>query len=208
MKSSRLLRTIAVVGVMMLILAAFIGPADARKKKRKHRRPPVPCAVFTPWEKAADAPKSIVTDAATKDAPVTVKVPTEAGAGSSTPESEDAPEQGSPTHSWYNVQVDSKAHTANLYVTLEFPGNTDYDLYLRNGDGSSDTYSAGAPPYTVPGTDGTGHGGHSEGDPTAASENIDGVAVNDCQGFSVDIVSSSTLGGEVTLKFWLGGPPA
>jgi hypothetical protein len=208
MRANRLLRTIAVVGVMTLILAAFVGPVEARKRRR-HRRKPVPCAVFNPWEKAKDAPKSVVTDSATKAAPVEVKLPTEAGSGSSTPESEDAPEQGSPSHAWYNVQVDSKAHTSYLYVTLEFPGQNDYDLYLRNGDGSAAVYSAGSPPYTgVPGADGTGHGGHSTGDPTVATENIDGVGVNDCQGFSVDVVSSATPGGEVTLKFWLGGPPS
>lgn len=207
MKSGRLLRIVAVVGAVSLLLGAFVAPADARKKKRKKKKPPVACASYVPYEKAASAPTARVSDNHTSESPLTATFPTPQGFGSSTPETEDAPEQGSPAHTWYNVQVDSSAASSYLYIRLEFPGTTDYDLYVRNPDGTSDTYSAGAPPYQT-GTDGTGHGGHSEGDAMAASENIDGLAVTDCQGFSIDVVSSTTTGGDVTLKFWLGPPPA
>jgi hypothetical protein len=206
MKSTRIVRATAVVGSVALILGAFVaGPADAKKKKKK--KPPVAaCAPFTPYEKGASAPIAVVTDAATEAAPVTVTLATAEGLGTSTNETEDGDTGALVSHAYHNVQVDSAAPTAALYVRLEFAGYQDYDLYLRNPDGTSDTYSAGAPPYQV--FDGTGNGGHSEGDPTAAAENIDGAAVTDCQGFTVDVVSATTEGADVTLKYWLGAPPA
>jgi hypothetical protein len=207
MKSARILRATAVVGAVALILGAFVaGPADAKKKK-KVKKPPA-CAPYTPYEPAASAPIALVTDAATKDAPVTVTVATAEGLGTSTNETEDSDTGALVSHAWHNVQVDSVAPNAYLYVRLEFAGHQDYDLFLRNPDGSSDTYSAGGPPYQEAFGSGTGNGGHAEGSPTAASENIDGVAVVDCQGFSVDIVSATTAGGDVTLKYWLGEAPA
>jgi hypothetical protein len=207
MKSRRILKAAAVIGASALVLGAFVaGPAEAKKKKKKK---PVPaCAAYTPYEPAAAAPISVVTDAATKDAPVTVTVETAEGLGTSTYETSDGDTGALVTHAWHNVQVDSAAASAYLYVRLEFAGHQDYDLYLRNPDGTSDIYSAGGPPYHEFFGSGTGNGGHAEGSPTAAAENVDGVAVSDCQGFSVDIVSATTAGGPVTLKYWLGEAPA
>jgi hypothetical protein len=205
MRSTRVLKATAVVGAAALILGAFVaGPADAKKKKKVKK--PVACAPYTPYEKGAAAPIGVVTDAATKDAPLTVTLATAEGLGTSTNETQDSQTGALVSHAYHNIQIDSAAPNSYLYVRLEFDGQYDYDLFLRNPDGTSDTYSAGAPPYQV--FDGTGNGGHSEGDPTAASENIDGAPVTDCQGFTVDVVSATTPGGDVTLKYWLGEAPA
>ncbi|HEY7874123.1 MAG TPA: hypothetical protein VIG64_03265, partial [Actinomycetota bacterium] len=119
---------------------------------------------------------------------------------------EDDPASGGASHAWNIVQVDSVTPEAYLYASVEFPGHTDYDLLLRGPDGVATFYSAGGPPYQV--FDGTGNGGHSEGDPTGASENIDGALTSDCAGYSADISGATTPGGDVTLKLWLGEAPA
>jgi hypothetical protein len=210
MKSPRILRAAAVVGAVALVLGAFVaGPAEAKKKKKKK---PVPvCAPFTPAEEAKDAKLTVVTDTATAEAPIELTVPTEAGLGFSnpsdaSPDPAEHPDSAFQSHAWNNVQVDSAASEAYLYARLEFPGHNDYDLMLRGPDGVAAFYSAGGPPYQV--FDGTGHGGHSEGDAMSASENIDGAPTADCGGYSVDIAGATTQGGDVTLKLWLGPAPA
>jgi hypothetical protein len=211
MKSRRFFKAAAVVGASALILGAFVaGPADAKKKKKKKPVAPV-CAPITPYEDAADAKLTVVTDAATADAPIVLTVPTSEGLGTSndqdpSPDPTDDPVSGGASHAWNNVQVDTAGTEAYLYARIEFPGHTDYDLMLRGPDGVATYFSAGGPPYQV--FDGTGHGGHSEGDPTGASENIDGAPTADCAGYSVDVSGATTPGGDVTLKLWLGEAPA
>jgi hypothetical protein len=193
MSSNRILRGAALIGTAGLILGAFVAvPALAKK--------PAACKVFKAKTDGKGQPVSVVTDAATADKPVTVTVATTAGAGLSSPDgpSGDTP-AGGPTHTYYNVQVDSKAKSARLYVRAEFAPVLDYDLYLRD-EGAALAYSAGAPaPIPAQGLDGTGNGGHSE----VGAENIDGWTAADCAGYTVDIVSATTPGVDVTLKFWL-----
>lgn len=192
MSSNRILRSAALIGAAGLILGAFVAvPAGAKPKA---------CKAFKAKTDGKGQPTSVVTDAATADKPVTVTLATAPGAGLSSPDgpSGDIP-PGGPTHAYYNVQVDSKAKTANLHVKLEYLAPLDYDLYLRS-EGAALAYSAGfsAP---VPGTpvDGTGNGGHTD----IGSENIDGWPATDCAGYTIDVVSATTPGGDVTLKFWL-----
>jgi hypothetical protein len=54
-------------------------------------------------------------------------------------------------------------------------------------------------PVPVAGLDGTGAGGHTE----VGAEQIDGWISPDCAPYVIDLVSASTPGGDVTLKFWL-----
>src|SRR5688572_20641603 len=104
-------------------------PADATKKKKK----PKPCATYVAGELGAEAETLVVTDTATAEAPLVQPlafdpyffegisingVPGEA-----------------PTNT-INVQVDSKAKTAGLYITFEFDEHRDYDLFVRWPDGS------------------------------------------------------------------------
>lgn len=197
---SRTARPVAMLACLALLAGAFVaGPADAKKKKKK--KPPA-CAPYTPWEKAAEVEVTKVTDAATEEAPIELTIDTAEGLGFSSSDSEDSPTQGHITHAWANVQVDPAATSAGLYVRVEFPAQWDYDLFLRNPDGSSEFYAAGGHPIQV--FDGTGHGGHSE----LGAEQLDGILSADCQGYSVDIASAQTPGGDVTLKLWLGEPGA
>lgn len=196
--SRKSLRRIAVLASATMLLAAFVaGPADARKRKRK---PPVGCTAFVPTNAhGAELPTAVVTDAATAESPVVVELATEAGIGATSPGPEDPPENGMPAHAYLNVQVDSTLPSTGLYVTVEFSQQWDYDLLLRTAEPDAVAYSAGGAPYEGP-FDGTGHGGHA----TAGTENIDGITTADCSGYTVDVVSATTPGETVTLKYWLG----
>lgn len=207
MRDGRIVRSLALIATASLVLGAFVaGPADAKKKKKK--KPKVAaCAPYVPGENGADAPITVVTDAATEEAPVEVTVSTAEGLGLS---SADGPsgDEGHTSHAYANVQVDSAASGAGLYARVEFAPTWDYDAFLRTADGTAVAYSAGfnqgavAPDPTGFGLDGTGHGGHSE----QGAEQIDGWTTADCDGFTYDIVSAATPGGDVTVKFWLGEP--
>lgn len=191
MTSRRVARTIAIFGAVATILGAFAAPQAVAKK-------PAACKKFKAKTDGKGQPLSVVTDTATADKPVTVTVSTPPGVGLSSPDgpSGDQPE-GGPGHTYYNVQVDSKAALANLYVQAEFPPVLDYDLYLRS-EGAALAYSAGFPVPVGP-LDGTGNGGHSG----IGTETIDGWPAPDCSGYTVDVVSATTPGVDVTLKFWL-----
>jgi hypothetical protein len=192
MKSPRILKTAAVVGTAALILGAFAaGPADAKKKK-KVKKPPV-CAPYTPAEDGAAAPITLVTDAATADAPVTVAVAAEPGLGVG-----GLAEQGI-AHSYVNVQVDSAATATALTIRLEMPEFEDYDLAVLNPDGSQAAAAQGFNPEPAVYNDNT-NGGHTE----VGAEMIDALPTNDCQGYTLDISTASGMGGELTVKYWLG----
>src|SRR5688500_750099 len=65
----RTIRGIAVLASVGLLVGAFaVGPAEARKKKKKKK--PVACAPYAPGENGADQKVTVITDAATADAPV------------------------------------------------------------------------------------------------------------------------------------------
>src|SRR5687767_597320 len=209
MKNGRIVRSLALIATASLVLGAFMAvPADAKKKKKPKKAPS--CAPYVPGENGADAPVTVVTDAATEEAPVEVTVATAEGLGFS---SADGPssDEGATSHAYANVQVDSAASGKGLYARVEFAPTFDYDGFLRTADGTAVAYSAGFNQAPMPlgdpsgfGLDGTGHGGHSE----QGAEQIDGWATNDCDGFTYDIVSAATPGGDVTVKFWLGDPGA
>jgi len=193
MKSPRILRATAVVGAAALILGAFVaGPADAKKKKKVKK--PVVCAAYTPAEEGAGAPISLVTDAATADAPVTVAVAAEPGLGVG-----GLAEQGI-AHTYVNVQVDSAATATALNIRLEMPEHEDYDLAVLNPDGSQAAAAQGFNPEPAVYNDNT-NGGHTE----VGAEVIDALPTNDCQGYTLDISTASGMGGELTVKYWLGG---
>lgn len=210
MKNGRIVRSLALIATASLVLGAFMAvPADAKKKKKKPKKAPA-CAPYVPGENGADAPITIVTDAATAEAPVEVTVSTLEGLGFSSPDGPSG-DEGATSHAYANVQVDSAASGAGLYARVEFAPTWDYDGFLRTSDGTAVAYSAGFNQFVVPGgdpfgLDGTGNGGHSE----QGAEQIDGWATSDCDGFTYDIVSTGTPGGDVTVKFWLGeaAPPA
>lgn len=191
-------KSLAVAVTAALALSVFAAlPADAKKKKKK----PKPCATFVPGELGADAGDAVVvTDAATEEAPVVV----EAEAAPGLILIPDSPADLGAS-SYYNIQVDSKAKSENLYVRLEWSGAPwDYDLYVRNPDGTELANAHGFNPAPDSDFSPESDGGHTE----TNAEQVDGASVTDCQGFTVDVSSAGAPGGAVTLKYWLGDPPA
>jgi hypothetical protein len=104
----------------------------------------------------------------------------------------------------YNIQVDTlSGQETGLYVRLEYDNPVlirDYDLWLNNPDGSnaSNAHGFNADPdgQFSPVSD----GGHTE----TGAEQIDGTATADCQGYTLDVATSSGEGGTFPLKLWLG----
>lgn len=173
----------ALLIVLTLVATAFgAGLASAKKKKKKV------CPTFVGIEGAAEAELFKVTDKATEDAPIEAAVEVPAGTPAAT------------GHSYLNVQADPKAKETGLYVRFEFPVYEDNDLFLFNPDGEEAASAAGFNPISQGPFDGTGSGGHSE----PGAEQIDGLATLDCQGYSVDLTSYMSFGGEMTVKLWLG----
>lgn len=174
------------------------GIEQQKKKKKKPKPSPSPavCAAYTPGEQGAGAEMSIVTDAATEEAPIEVSISTEAGLG--------APVAGAPdnsSHAFHNIQVDTASAAAGLYVRLDFPILRDYDLYLNDSGGAEVASATGFNQLSAAlgGSDGDA-GGHSEGD----SETLVGISSPDCFGYTLDVSGFFTEGGSQTLSLWLG----
>ena len=162
--------------------------------------PPPPlkrCKKFKPAEgELGHGVKTLkVTDKATKKKPVVVELEADAGIGSG------PPADVLTSHVYQNMQVDVKKakKPAGLYVRVETPANSDYDLYLLNPDGTEAAHAAGFNPDTRV-SDGTGDGGHSE----AQAEQLDGIRSTDCQNYVADVVTATGTGGTLTMKLWLG----
>lgn len=158
--------------------------------------PPAPsCAAYVPGEQGAAAETTVVTDAATEEAPLEVTITAPPG----------VPEVAL-GHVFHNLQVDAAAADAGLYVRYEFPVYEDHDIYLNYSDGSEAAHAGGFNPAPVPVAlgccDGTGTGGHSE----QGAEVLDGVRTADCGGYTLDMASFMSEGGDMTLKLWLGEP--
>lgn len=157
-------------------------------------KPANSCPAYVPGEQGATAPTSIVTAAATEEKPVEVTIAAPAGDPTSVPAT------------YQNIQVDAAAAEAGLYVRYEFPTEEDHDIYLNYADGSEAAHAAGfnqapfVPNNPVFFTDGTGAGGHSE----QGAEQLDGIRSGDCAGYTLQMDSFLSMGGDMTLKLWLG----
>lgn len=195
--ATRLIRTTAVVALAALALGAFAAaPAEAKKKK------PAACKPYAPGEVGTGKPLVKVTDAATEAAPIAQTV-------SIDPSAADADVVGTgevaPGTDAFNVQVDSKAKEAGLYVLVEFPDRRDYDLNLWWADGSYAARSHGFQP--VLGTPAEGQMGNLSGyagESTSSSEKVVGIATPDCGGYTVSVENYLGEGGDLTVKVWLG----
>lgn len=197
MRSPRFIRIVSVVGMSALVLGAFVaGPADAKKKKKKK---PAVCATFTPGEKGTDKPTVKVTDAATEAAPVVQKVTLAESVGDVDVTGAVSP----PGSDAFNVQVDSAAKEAGLYILFEFPMRRDYDLEVWHPDGS---YAARSHDFnTLYSPDpATYANGGSGGEGTDSYEKIVGLRTSDCGGWTVETINWLGEGGELEVKMWLG----
>lgn len=176
------------------------GKKVCPKKKPKPKPPVVPpgppagsCPAYVPGEQGAEVETTVVTDAATAEKPV--EIPLEIGAGFGV----GGVFEDAIAHAYHNVQVDSTSGSTGLYVRLEMPYPSDYDLFVRNADGTEAARAAGFNPEPAVYNDNTA-GGHTEPD----AEMIDGVTTADCGGYTIDAGAATGEGGELTLKFWLG----
>jgi hypothetical protein len=173
------------------------------KGKGPKTPPPAACAAYVPGEQGAKAPMVTVTDANTKDAPLSGTITAAQGVGTASGTPVTDPLFG---HSYVNVQVNSKAPSTGLYVRVEFPAGRDYDLYLNNADGTEVAHANGsnvvaATPAAKPlGADGTGAGGHSE----VGAEQLDGVKTAGCSGYTIDLGTADGEGGDLKVSYWLG----
>ena len=183
-----------------LVASAFVAPAAEAKKKKKK---PAACAAYTPGEAGAEAPTLTVTDAATAEAPLV-------HAFTIAQDFDEGLQPPTPTET-INVQVDSAAAAAGLYVTFEFPMRRDYDLYAYYPSGNEAASSHGFQPLIEadvedpvfglnPANTSSNHAGESHAD----SENIVGLTTNDCGGYTVQAKNYFGEGGDMELKFWLG----
>ncbi len=196
MISHKTIRTFSVIASAALIVGAFtVGPADAKKKKK----PPAGCAAYVPGEEGKDAPTTVVTDAATAEAPVVVELDAGPGFSSLSFQGQGYDET---TSVYQNIQVDSANPTAGLYAKAEFQSMHDYDLYLNYAEGST---AASSGDFNVaPGHDigsGAPDGAWEAGNDY---ESVLGIITPDCAGYTARIVSFLTNGGPVTLSLWLG----
>lgn len=192
-------RIVAVVLAGGLLTTAVVaGPATAAKKK-KPKPKPAACAPYTPGELGTDKPTVVVTDAATADAPLEQKV--------TLAQSTSDVGVGETSFDAFNVQVDSAAAEAGLYVKLSFPTRRDYDLFLRYPDGSEGGSSHGFNTLYEDPTDAAdrgisdpGHGGQT----TDTSETVVGIKTSDCGGWTVDVQNHLGEGGDMSVQLWLG----
>ncbi len=186
------------------MLAGIVAAAPAAEAKKKKKKPPAACAAFAPGEVGAGAPTVVLTDAATEAAPVPQPITLDMslanlGLGALPLD---------PSSAVFNVQVDTAAPDAGLYMSMAFEPNRDYDLwFLHAADGSVGASShewntaylpgAGYPPVL------SGNGSHGN-ESTAESEAILGIKVPDCGGFTVVVQNWMGEGGDFELPLYLG----
>jgi hypothetical protein len=201
MTAGRSIKTLSVLASAMLVATSMLAStADAKKKKKPKPPPPPPsCAPYTPGEEGTGAATTVVTDAATAEAPVVVELSAGVGLTSLSIFGQGYDETSSV---YQNVQVDTAKPNTGLYAKFSFPENHDYDLYLNYADGStaanSGDFNAAA-----------GHdlgSGSPDGAWEAGSdyESVLGINTEDCAGYTARMVSYLTNGGDVTLSLWLG----
>jgi hypothetical protein len=172
---------------------------EPKKKKKKGKKKgngkSAACAPFAPGEAGADQPSVTLTDAATEEAPVEQVVTLDMSLADL--------QVGDPSSAFFNIQVDSAAPDAGLYVLLEFPTRRDYDLNLLHPDAS---YAARSHAWNTvieaneSQISSTGHGGES----TASSEKLVGIKTADCSGWTLEAQNWLGEGGDLPVKLWLG----
>ncbi len=205
MTATRSIKTLSVLASAAVIATSLLGGTADAKKKKKPKTPPAPpaCAPFTPGEAGAEAKTTVVTDAATAEAPVVVEFDTEMGLGDDLGLQQTSYDETSSVYQ--NIQVDSANPSAGLYVKIEFADRHDYDLYLLNAAGETAANSGVFNPVPEAAEEGIG-GGSPEGGWEAGSdyESVIGINTADCAGYTAQIKSYLTTGGPVTMSTWLG----
>lgn len=159
------------------------------KKPGKPGPPVQSCVPYLPGEEGAEAETTVVNADATEEKPIEVTIAAPPG----------VPEVAA-GHVFHNIQVDSSEAEGGLFARYEFPIYEDHDIYLNYAGGSEAAHAAGFNPTPVGPFGGTGSGGHSE----QGAEQLDGIRSADCSGYTLDLTSYISEGGDMTLKLWLG----
>ena len=197
---NKAIRVFAVVASVSLLMGALVGPADAKKKKKKPV-PACPTATYAdPATNSESRPEEgakvvTVTDAMTAEAPLVIEY--EHGPAlwetlTQAPIQEDT--------KWFNIQIDSALPTAGLYARLDWgiPSVSDIDLYIWDGVSGEELAHSGATnavPVNAPFVAETGAMGY---------ESVSGAPVSDCAAFLVESRAFATAGESMTLTLWLG----
>jgi hypothetical protein len=207
MKGGRITRTFAVVAAASMIVGAFaVGPADAKKKKKK---PTVAtCPAFVPVEVAsggttgAEAPKAPVvqvTDANTAEAPLVIEYehgPAFWDSASHTPVQEDT--------KYFNIQVSTTNPAPGLYAKIEWPSPSPSDIDFYMYDGGTEVAHSGAiniapvDAVVLDASDGA-NGGNG-------FESIPGYPAANCAGYTFESQAFVTPGESMKLSLWIGEP--
>ena len=189
-------KPLVVMLVVALVAAAFVAPAEARKRKKKK---PV-CQAYVPGEMGAEAETVVVKDANTEEAPLEVTVSHAMSTADFVGDESSVP---------VNIQVDSKAKSAGLYALWEFEPRRDFDLFLHYPTGEEAASSHGFnplieadvdTPFGNPSNTATNHGGES----TTTSEKLVGITTPDCGGWTLNTQNWLGEEGDHTIKLWLG----
>jgi hypothetical protein len=154
------------------------------------------CPAYVPGEQGAEAESVVVTDEHTEEAPLELTIEQEVGLANDL----GLGQYDGTAHTFRNLQLDSAAAEAGLYIRYEFPAYEDHDLYVNYADGSEAAHVGGFNATPVGPFDGTGAGGHSE----TGAEQIDGLRTADCAGYTIDFSNYLGEGGEYTVIVWLG----
>jgi hypothetical protein len=203
-------KAIAVVLGATLVGGAFFAVPAQAKKRHHHRKKPA-VAVCTPYQSGdlgKDSPNVTVTDTATESAPLEQSVTLDPSAADVTLGAP-VPGPGAVSAQYFNVQVDSAQPAAGLYAKITFSPREDYDLEFLYPDNSyaarSHSFNTVAEandqalPVLGPISE-TGHGGQA----TDSSEELVGIATNDCAGYTVKVSNALGEGGAMKVQLWLG----
>ena len=147
------------------------------------------CEPYVPGEAGAEAETVVVVDANTEEAPqeLSFEMPPAPN-----------PVPGTSESVFVNLQVDTDLPEAGLFARFEYAEGEDFDIYLTDAEGNHQAGAAGGNPVDVQG-DST-HGGHTE----VTAEQLDGIGTPDCGGYTLEMRSFATPGGDYSLKVWLG----
>jgi hypothetical protein len=201
---SKWIRSIGVTAATGLLVGALVSgsaaPASAAKR----------CKPFKPGTPISDSPSAVdaknekvvkITDKATAAKPHTFTYdhgpaawllanPQDPTGSSQVAIQEDT--------KWFNIQVDSKKRFVGLYVRQEWAAESpsDMDLYIYDKSGSQVGTSGEFNAVAGQGL-GTGDGG-------LGYEQVLGMGVTDCSGYTIESRAFTTAGEAMTLKVWLG----
>ncbi len=195
-------RTVCLMASAGLIAGALAAGSPAQAAKRCGKfKPAVPVSDSDSRTEAPKAKVQKITDKYTQAKPLTIKY-THGPAQWFPADPEDGAGQSAAVEDtkWFNIQVDSKKRSAGLYIRQEWSPTpvSDMDLYLYDKNGGSAAQS-GYWNQLPEEASATGFsGGH------AGYEEIAGLGVTDCSGYTIESRAFSSPGENMTLKIWLG----